>query len=87
MLEPNVWVDQAMAERLATVVVELLTRGTFNNLREATYFAELSQSRLGYGADVELASWLVEELKQRGLARPSEDGVSIPLHPMPLSQS
>jgi len=81
VLEPNVWVDQAMAERLATVVVELLTRGTFNNLREATYFAELSQSRLGYGADVELASWLVEELKQRGLARPSEDGVSIPLHP------
>jgi hypothetical protein len=81
VLEPNEWIDQAMAEKLATVVVELLTTGAFDDLPEEPYFAELSQSRMGYGADVALASWLVDELKQRGLARPSEDGVSIPLHP------
>ena len=37
---------------------------------------------MGYGADVELAGSLVEELRKRGLARSSEDGVSIPLHPV-----
>ena len=81
VLEPNNWIDQAMAEKLATVVVELLATGAFDHLPEQQYFAELSQSRIGYGADMALASWLVDELKQRGLARPSEDGVSIPLHP------
>ncbi len=81
VLEPNEWVDQAMAEKLATVVVELLTTGAFDDLPEEPYFAELSQSRIGYGADVALASWLVDELEERGLARPSEDGASIPLHP------
>ena len=49
---------------------------------EERYFAELSQSRIGYGADADLAGSLVNELRQRGLARPSEDGVSIPLHPV-----
>ncbi len=49
---------------------------------EERYFAELSQSRMGYGADADLAEFLVDELRQRGLARPSEDGVSIPLHPV-----
>jgi len=81
VLEPNDWVDQAMTEKLAGTIVNLLTAGAFDDLPEPQYFAELSQSRIGYGADVSLASWLVDELKQRGLARPSEDGVSIPLHP------
>ena len=49
---------------------------------EERYFAELSQSRMGYGSDAELAEFLVDELRQRGLARSSEDGVSIPLHPV-----
>jgi hypothetical protein len=81
ILEPNDWLDQAMAEKLATVMVDLLTTGAFDELRESPYFAEISRSRLGYGIDAPLASWLVDELQQRGLARPSEDGVSIPLHP------
>lgn len=81
VLEPNEWIDQQMADQLAEVVVELLTNGTFDELPEASHFAELSQSRMGYGVDVGLASMLVEELQARGLARPSEDGVSIPLHP------
>lgn len=81
VLEPSEWIDQAMAERLAEAVVELLTTNVFDDLKEPAYFAELSQSRLGYGVDFSLGSWLVDELQQRGLARPSEDGVSIPLHP------
>ena len=81
VLEPNDWVDEEVAGKLAKVIDELLTKGTFNDLPKAEYFAELSQSRIGYGADVKLAGGLVDKLQARGLARPSEDGVSIPLHP------
>lgn len=82
ILEPGDWVDEKVTTELATVLVELLTAGAFDDLPEATYFAELSQSRVGYSADVGLAEMLVEELVARGLASPSEDGVSIPLHPV-----
>ena len=81
VLNPNDWVDGEVAGKLAEVVTELLTNGTFDDLPKTDYFAELSQSRIGYGADVKLAGSLVEELQAKGLARPSEDGVSIPLHP------
>ena len=82
VIEPNDWVDKEIADKLAEVVVELLTNGAFNDLPKVEYFAELSRSRIGYGADVKLADVLVDELQSRGLARPSEDGVSIPLHPV-----
>lgn len=82
VLEPRDWVSQGTTEQLASVVVELLTAGAFDELPRDVYFAELSQSRMGYGADVQLADMLVEELQAKGLARPSEDGVSIPLHPV-----
>ena len=81
ILEPKEWVDAEVAEKLAEIMVDLLAEGVFDRLPEARHFAELSRSRMGYGADVELAEFLADELRQRGLARPSEDGVSIPLHP------
>ena len=82
ILEPKEWIDAEVAEKLADIMVELLAGGVFDGLREARHFAELSQSRMGYGADAELAQFLVDELRERGLAKPSEDGVSIPLHPV-----
>lgn len=36
---------------------------------------------MGWDADIGLATMLSDELTQRGLARPSEDGASIPMHP------
>ena len=81
VLEPNDWIDEEVAGKLTKVVVELLDNGTFDELPKAEYFAELSQSRMGYGADVKLADSLVDRLQARGFARPSQDGVSIPLHP------
>ena len=81
VLEPGDWIDGEMTGKLAEVVTELLMNGTFDDLPKTDHFAELSQSRIGYGADVRLAGSLVEELQAKGLARPSEDGVSIPLHP------
>ena len=81
VLEPKDWVDEEVTEKLAEIVVELLTDGAFNDIPQTEYFAELSRSRLGNDVDVDLADFLVDELKARDLARPSEDGVSIPLHP------
>lgn len=82
VLEPKDWVDENLAIQLADTVVELLTNGVFDDLPKVTHFHELSQSRIGYSADVSLADFLVDELKARNLARPSEDGVSVPLHPI-----
>ena len=81
-IEDLTWIDAEVAETLAKIMVELLAGGVFDGLPEERFFAELSQSRVGYGANAELAESLVDELQQRGLARPSEDGVSIPLHPV-----
>lgn len=81
LLEPNDWVDEETTNKLAEIMVELLTDGTFDDLPEVEHFQELSQSRIGYCADIDLAKFLVEELRLRNLARPSEDGGSIPLHP------
>ena len=81
VLEPNEWVDEEVAGKLAEIVVELLTNGTFDDLPKTERFAELSNSRIRYGSDVKLTGFLIDELQARGLARPSEDGVSIPLHP------
>jgi hypothetical protein len=83
VLEPETFVDQQMTEDLATVMVDLLTGGAFDDLEpQMGGYHELSQSRLGWDADIGLAKMLVEELKSRGLARRSEDGVSVPLHPV-----
>lgn len=81
VLEPGDWVDGDMANQLGEIIVELLTNGAFDDLSREDRFHELSYSRLGYGADVELADFLVDELRAKDLARPSEDGVSVPLHP------
>lgn len=81
ILDPKDWINTEVTEKLAEIMVYLLAEGVFDDLEESSYFAELSQSRLGYHADITLAEFLVDELEQRGLARPSEDGVSIPLHP------
>ena len=82
VLEPNRWVDAEMAKSLAEAVSGLLANGVFDDLPKEVHFRELSQSRIGYGSDVDLAESLVSQLQAKGLARPSEDGVSIPLHPV-----
>ena len=82
VLEPNEWVDQTVTEQLCSAVIALLEAGLFDDLStQAEYFQALSQSRMGYGADIQLAGELTAELFRRGFARESEDGVSIPLHP------
>ena len=76
ILDPNDWIDERMTARLAEAMDGLLSNGVFDNLPEARYLQGLSQSRIGYGANVDLAESLVETLKAKGLAKDSEDGVS-----------
>lgn len=83
VLEPETLVDKDAAEKLAKALVGLIASGALDRLTgdRTTAFAELSYSRLGGYGDPGLADMLIEELKQRGLARDTEDGVSIPMHP------
>lgn len=84
ILNPEEHVDQGATEELVTVMVDVITSGVLDGLAadSTTRFHELSRSRLGYYGDSGLADMLFDELKQRGLARDTEDGVSIPLHPL-----
>ena len=82
VLEPKKWIDKDMAKSLAEVVSSLLANGVFEDLPKEIYFPVLSQSRMGYGVNVDLGKSLASELQAKGLARPSEDGVTIPLHPV-----
>jgi hypothetical protein len=82
-LEPETFIDQQATESLITTLTELITSGSFERLDNypKEHYQELSTSRLGSYADPELSRMIIDELLHRGLARPSEDGVSVPLHP------
>lgn len=83
IIEPETAVDKAATEKLATAMTDVITSGALDQLaQQKTAFQELSRSRLGYYGDQGLYAMIFEELKARGLARDSEDGASIPMHPM-----
>lgn len=76
-------VDQHATNELATALTDVITSGALDSLaKDDSAFHEISMSRMGYYGDRGLATMLYEELHARGLAKPSQDGVSIPLHPM-----
>lgn len=82
VLEPETVVDKDAAEQLAAAMAEVISSGALDELEgRDTAFAELSMSRLGFRGDADLSRMIVEELESRDLARKTEDGVSIPLHP------
>lgn len=86
LLTPEEIIDKAITERLAESVSEILVTGALDHLaRDGSAFHELSYSRLGAYGDVGLAQMLYEELARRGLARPTSDGYSIPMHPIARS--
>lgn len=83
ILEPETMVDKAATERLAEAMTNVIVSGALDELTaEDTQFHELSYSRMGGYGDSGLAKMLLDELKSKGLARDSEDGVSIPMHPV-----
>jgi hypothetical protein len=82
VLEPETFVDKAMAKDLADALTQLISDRAFDDLDMSAYYQELSRSRMGWDADVDLAKGVIKELKRRGLAKKSQDGVSVPLHPV-----
>ena len=83
ILEAETMIDRSATEDLAEAMTEIIVSGLLDPLAsQETRFHELSYSRLGGRGDQELAKMIHEELKARGLARDTEDGVSIPLHPL-----
>jgi hypothetical protein len=76
-------VDRAATERMAKPLMELISSGALDTLATGdTAFHAISMSRMGYYGDGGLAEELYTALASRGLAKPSSDGVSIPLHPL-----
>ena len=82
IIEPEKAVDKSATEKLAEAMTDIIASGMLDNLtEEETAFRELSMSRLGSYGDEGLYEMIFDELKKRGLARDSEDRVSIPMHP------
>lgn len=76
-------IDDLTTQKLTDSINSFIESGAFEILKEQkTEFHSLSMSRLGYFGNAELAKKLFEKLKELGLARDSEDGSSIPMHPM-----
>jgi hypothetical protein len=80
-LSPEELVDQPTTRALTDLLDRLIREGAFDNLDRDSGFAELSYSRLGGHVAEQLTDSVLDQLQQKGLARPSEDGVSVPLHP------
>jgi len=80
-LRPETLVGADVATALTDLLDSLIADGAFDDLEAGGSFAELSYSRLGGLADPHLVEIVQQQLRERGLARESEDGVSIPLHP------
>jgi hypothetical protein len=80
VLEPEWFVDEVAAKKLTDLLTALIESGAFDELDEASEFAELSMSRMGYGSSPELAHAVFDAPAAKGLAKGTQDGVSIPMH-------
>ena len=82
IIEPERAVDRSATEQFANAMTDVIVSGSLDKLsKENTSFHEISMSRLGSYGDEGLFTMIIEELKKRRLAKDSEDGVSIPMHP------
>ena len=87
VIRPEANVGAEETKELADAFAEIIDTGRLGHLTKASdkdversSFGSLSMSRLGYYGDEKLADSIFQELKARGLAHDSEDGVSIPMH-------
>ena len=86
VVRPEESVGKKETERLAEMLIDIIAAGGLDHLTQSrsaarrTNFGSLSMSRLGYLGNKDLADFIFQELKARGLADSSKDGVSIPMH-------
>ena len=82
IIEPERAVDKSATKKLAKAMIDIIASGVLDELpNEETAFHELSMSRLGFYGHKDLYNRIFDELKKRGLAKESEDKISIPMHP------
>lgn len=75
-------IDSKTTERLVDIMAQVIESGALEPLmHENTAFHSLSMSRLGFSGNEKLARELFEKLREMNLAKDSEDGSSIPMHP------
>lgn len=82
IIEPEWFVDREVTEQVAEAIIGLITDGAFDGIDTDAKFAELSMSRMGLSGSNEVYEMVKDELTLRGLAQPSRDGLSLPLHPL-----
>ena len=89
IVRPEDAVGSEETERLAKALGDIIAAGTLDELVKMTddqsrgsSFGSLSMSRMGYAGNPKLAESILMELKDRGLASDTKDGVSIPMHRM-----
>ena len=84
VIRPERVVDSPVAERLAAAIFEIIDSGALEpflaDKDDRTSFGSISKSRLGFYGNEAIATAVLERLKERGLARDSTDGVSVPMH-------
>jgi hypothetical protein len=61
---------------------EIINSRALDKLPKDVHYHEISYSRLGGYGDEKIARELLQKLKAKGLAKDSEDGKSIPMHPL-----
>jgi hypothetical protein len=82
ILEPEKIVDKKATKQLGDTLGEMIKSGALDRLPKDIRYHEISYSRMGGYGDERIARDLLEKLKARGLAKDSEDGISIPMQPM-----
>jgi hypothetical protein len=75
-------VDREATERLGEALAAVIRAKGLDRLPRMGAFHTLSKSRLGWYGAPEIAEGILKDLRKRKLARASEDGSSIPMHPM-----
>lgn len=81
VIEPETFVDEATAADLAEVIEALVEGGAFDDLDEVDRLAELSMSRMGMASLRAVAESVNAKLNERGFAKATEVGASVPMHP------
>jgi len=82
MLEPEKIIDAAATKQLCDTMEEIIRSGALDKLPKDVEYHAISYSRMGGYGDEKIARDLLQKLKAKGLARDTEDGESIPIHPM-----
>jgi len=82
ILEPEKIVDKSATKQHGDALGQMIQSGALDKLPKDIGYHEISYSRMGGYGDEKVARDLFKKLKAKGLAKDSNDGVSIPMHPM-----